>query len=67
MVAARRALLRSGGFRGEGPAGVGGSWPLPEERAVDRGASDTEQLGQFGGAVGAELGQLDEVLRLGSP
>ena len=31
------------------------------ERPVDRGAADTEELGQFGGAVGTQIVQLDEV------
>jgi len=35
--------------------------PGPSERAVNGGTSDAEQFGEFGGAVGAEVGELDQM------
>lgn len=49
---------------GERPVGIGWVGTHSAQGAVHGGAADTEQFGQFGGAVGAEVGQLEEVLGL---
>jgi hypothetical protein len=53
--------IRLDRIHGEWLMRVGPHGSDPLERPVDRGAADTEELGQFDGAVGTQIVQLDEV------
>jgi len=55
---------RSGLAVGERSVRINGNGSDSEQGAVDGGAADTEQLGQLGGAVGAEIGEFEQILGL---